>query len=185
MSSPPTRSQGESARYTGVAIFLHWLSAFVIAGMLALGWYMTSVEDEPGSERWFGLHQSVGVLLAMLIAFRLVWRITHRPQPLPYTVPAWQAKAAHTLHALLYAAMIAMPLTGIAGAMLDKEGLTLFGQSVPRIFAVQHDLAENLFDVHGAIAAVLACMIGVHMLAAIKHLAIDKDGVFQRMWFRR
>ena len=31
----------------------------------------------------------------------------------------------------------------------------------------------------------LVGLISLHALAGLKHLVIDKDGVFQRMWFSR
>ena len=36
---------------------------------------------------------------------------------------------------------------------------------------------------HGIVAWVLVVLIGLHILAAFKHFFINKDGVFQRMWF--
>jgi cytochrome b561 len=184
MNSQFPLPKSDTTRYTVPAIFLHWVSALVIAAMLPLGWYMMSVEEVPGSRWLFGLHQSIGVLFAAMLAFRVAWRTGHRPHALPDSVPGWQLRVAHAVHASLYVAMIAMPLTGIAGAMLDKEDMILFGFAVPHLFASRHNLAEILFEWHGAIAAVLAYLIGIHVVAAIKHLIVDKNDVFQRMWFR-
>ncbi|NYT61041.1 hypothetical protein H0A66_01690 [Alcaligenaceae bacterium] len=38
------------------------------------------------------------------------------------------------------------------------------------------------FSAHVAISWLLVGLICIHILAALKHLLIDKDGVFQRMW---
>ena len=39
-----------TGRYTRTAIALHWLLALMIPAQIGLGWYMLSVEKEPGSE---------------------------------------------------------------------------------------------------------------------------------------
>ena len=80
-------------RYAAPARLLHWLMAVLIPAMLALGWTMMEVEDEPGSEVYFNLHKSLGLLLLLLLlAARAAWRLGHRPASLPPSVAPWQAR---------------------------------------------------------------------------------------------
>lgn len=171
-----------SARYAAPAIFLHWVLAVFIFNMLGLGWYMMSIEDDPGSDWYFNLHKSVGVFVAFLIVVRIIWRVGHTPRTLPLSVQPWQVVIARTMHFLLYLVMIVIPVTGICGALLSKRGITFFGQVLPRLVKANHDLSEIFFDIHSFAAWVLVGLITVHILAGLKHLLIDRDGVFQRMW---
>jgi cytochrome b561 len=66
MPLDPGRSAPGEWRYAPVAVVLHWLLATLIVGMLVLGFYMMAVEDDPGAERWFGLHQTVGLVVFVL-----------------------------------------------------------------------------------------------------------------------
>ena len=170
-------------RYTGTAVGLHWLLALLLSFMAALGWYMLSVEDEPGSASYFNLHKSIGLVVALLVAARIVWRLTHRPAPLPANVPAWHARLSALNVALLYALMVLLPLTGYLGAAYSKYGVALFGLALPAWAQPDHDTAERFFDIHGALIWVLVGLVAVHVLGALKHLLVDKDGVFQRIWF--
>jgi cytochrome b561 len=43
------------------------------------------------------------------------------------------------------------------------------------------DLYELFQDVHEVTPNILMVIIALHVLAGLKHLIIDKDGVFQRM----
>lgn len=174
-----------SGSYTPLAVLLHWTLAVLIIGMVGLGWYMTQIEDDPGSAWFFNLHKSIGLVIAALVLLRLLWRLGHRPAPLPASVPAWQASASRAGHALLYAAMIALPALGIIGALLSEEGIVFFGAELPRVLQANHDLAEVFFEAHSATTWLLIGLVCVHALAGLKHLLIDKDGVFQRMWFTR
>ena len=171
--------------YSPLAMLLHWTLAVLIIGMVALGWYMTEIEDDPGSAWFFNLHKSIGLVIAGLVLLRLVWRLGHRPAPLPASLPSWQVSLSRATHWLLYAAMVAMPLFGIIGALLSKKGIVFFGTALPRVFEANHDLAEIFFDAHSITAWILVALVSLHVLAGLKHLLVDKNGVFQRMWFAR
>lgn len=168
--------------YDVVSRQLHWVLALLIIGMLCVGWYMMSIADNPDSRTYFNLHKSFGIVTGLLILFRVAWRIQHKPEALPSSIAKWQMKLAHGVQLLLYFCMIMMPVTGFLGASFGTHGIAFFGWPIPK-WAPQHaDLSEQLFEIHGVIAWALVVLIAVHVLAALKHLWIDKDGVFQRMW---
>ncbi len=169
--------------YDRVSRLLHWLLAIILMGLLALGWYMTSIEDQPDSGKFFNLHKSIGLIAASLILIRLVWRGFHKPASLPATMARWQVKLAQLSHFLLYVCIIIMPMTGFIGASYSKHGVSFFGLTLPTWVSQNKEIAKNLLSAHGLIAWVLAILIAVHVLAAVKHLIIDRDKVFQRMWF--
>jgi len=172
-----------SWKYRQPAIWLHWISALLIVGLLGLGWYMMSIEDDPGSGWYFDQHKSFGLLLLMLVLIRLVWRIGHKPEPLPVTVPTWQKKLAGLTQWLLYGCMLAMPILGLMGASHTKRGVALFGMKLPAWTVPDHDVAEEFFTLHSILAFILTALIVLHVLAGLKHLLVDKDGVFHRIWF--
>ena len=60
----------------------------------------------------FQLHKSLGLTILALSLLRLVWRLTHRPPPMPATMPAWEQLAARGVHAAFYGLMIGLPLSG-------------------------------------------------------------------------
>ena len=173
-------------RYSGTAIFLHWTLAVWLTAMAGLGWYMMSIEDEPGSGWYFALHKSFGILALLLLAARVVWRITHRPSALPAADAAgrWVNRVAHVTQALLYLLMALMPLTGYLGAAYTKSGVQLFGLPLPQWAVPDHDQAEQFFEIHSVLVWVLVALVALHVLGALKHLLLDKNGVFARMWFK-
>lgn len=169
--------------YDPITRLLHWVIAFFLIGLISLGWYMMSIEDQPNSGWYFNLHKSFGLLAATLILFRVIWRLIHKPAPLPSSIPFWQAKLSRVIHLLLYFCMVAMPITGFLGASFGKHGVVFFGRQLPNWVTQEHDISKQLFEVHGLVAWVLVGLIVFHVLAAMKHLFINRDNVFQRMWF--
>ncbi|MFL6675676.1 MAG: cytochrome b [Massilia sp.] len=170
-------------RYAPTAVVLHWLLAFLITGMVVLGLYMASIEDDPGAERLFDLHKSVGIVVFALVLVRASWRLAHRPAELPASLPRWEVVASSVVQWLLYACMLAQPVIGFLGASYTKSGVVFFGWRLPRWTAPDHDTAEMFFGLHEAVAWTLVALVAVHALGGLKHLVINRDRVFQRMWF--
>jgi cytochrome b561 len=169
-------------RYSTAAVFLHWVLAALIAFMAGLGWFMMTVEKEPGGERFFDLHKSIGLIVFTLVLLRLLWRLFHKPQPLPSAVPRWQVVLSELVQWLLYAMMVLLPLTGILGASYSRAGLAFFGTELPRWVTPDRDTAHQLFEVHSILVWVTVGLLVLHVVGGLKHLLIDKDQVFARMW---
>jgi len=169
-------------RYSYPAKVLHWTLALLLPVQIGMGWYMLSIEDQPGSDWYFALHISLGLTATLLIALRVIWRLYQAPPEAPRGLPGWQRKAARTSHGLLYALMLFMPLTGYLGAAFSGEPMSYFGIPLPAWAAKNEGLKEQLFTAHSVVAWILVALIALHVLAALKHLFIDKDTVFRRMW---
>lgn len=174
----------KSWRYSGVAMVLHWLLAVYFFAMAALGWYMMTIEHEPDGPWYINLHKTAGLFIAVLVAFRVVWRLTHRPSALPASVGRTQTLLAHGTQALLYLVTVLLPVTGYLGASFSKSGVTLLGINLAQWATHDHDTQEFFFDVHGLLVWVLVALLSVHVLGALKHLVLDKDGVFQRIGYK-
>ena len=174
-------------RYTRVAITLHWLVAALVVVQVAWGWLMQEIPKQPPGFRAdaFNVHKSVGATILVLMLVRLAWRIAHRPPPLPSTMPAWQQRAAHVNHALLYAALIVMPVAGYLGSVFSGYPVKLFGVTIPAWGWRDEAIKSAMSVVHLAASWVLVAAIAVHVAAAAKHAWIDRDGLVQRMLPRR
>jgi len=169
-------------RYTGTAVLLHWLIAIGVFTMIGLGWYMSEIpKGTPDRAFWFNLHKSIGVTVGVLVLIRIAWRLTHKPPPLPASMPAWELTSARISHGLLYACLVVMPVVGFLGSNFTKYGVKYFGIPIGPFFAENQALRDGLQEVHEITSYILVAVVIVHVLAALKHLILDRDGVFQRM----
>jgi len=180
----PTMQASTPWRYSTPAIVLHWLLALLIVFMAALGWWMMTVEHEPGGERWFDLHKSIGLVVFTLVLLRILWRIFHRPEPLPAGMARWQVVLAEGVQWLLYVAMVLLPVTGIVGASYSRAGLAFFGTALPRWVEANRATAHQFFEWHETLVWITVVLVVLHAAGAVKHL-VDRDRIFQRMWFGR
>ncbi|HEY0954483.1 MAG TPA: cytochrome b [Roseateles sp.] len=173
------------ARYTPVAIVLHWLLALAIVGAFCMGVYMADLPFSPTRLKLFNWHKWAGMTILALSALRLLWRLTHRP-PADAPMPAWQAGVAHVTHGLLYAAFFAVPLTGWAMSSAKGVPIVWFGVlPLPDFVPKDPDLGKLLEEVHGWLAYGLAALVLAHVAGALKHQLIDRDGLMARMSLRR
>ena len=172
-----------SDRYTRVAMALHWILALALICQIGLGWYLGEVpRGTPARTLWVNFHKSVGITLAVLILFRIYWRLTHAAPPLPAAMATWQKKAALVSHAGLYACMFLMPLTGYLASNFSKFGIKYFNSIVLPPWGPDDKQLYTIFNTaHGVISFVFVALIAIHVLAAISHLVNRSDGVFRRM----
>ncbi|MGX9721344.1 cytochrome b [Stenotrophomonas acidaminiphila] len=163
-----------------LARVLHWSMAVMILAMLFIG--VTMVASLHLRPLLIDLHRPLGVAIGVLALLRLYNRLRHRPPPLPADLPAWQAGAARLSHWLLYALMLAMPLIG--WAMLSAGGYPIVlwqGLHLPPIVPHTPVLYAALRTAHGVLAYVLFATVLAHVGAALFHLWVRRDGVFQAM----
>jgi cytochrome b561 len=174
-----------ATRYTPIAIVLHWLLALAIVGAFGVGLYMTELPFSPARLKLYNWHKWAGVTILALSALRLLWRLTHRP-PADLPMPAWQAKAAHAVHHLLYVLFFAVPLAGWAYSSAAGYPIVWFGVlPLPDFVPKDPDLAETFKLLHKLSAYGLALLVLAHVGGALKHHFIDRDGLLARMGIGR
>lgn len=176
----------KAGRYDRIAIALHWLIALGILAQIALGAWMIGIPKDPPGFRAdsFNLHKSMGITLGLLVLLRLAWRVAHPPPALPATLPTWQRRIARANHLLLYACLVVMPSSGLLGSIFSGYPIRFFGLRLPALAAKNEPLKELLSALHWGTALVFVTLIAIHVLAAVRHRLIDRDGVFERMWPR-
>lgn len=173
------------ARYTPVAIVLHWLLALAIIGAFCMGVYMSDLPFSPTRLKLYNWHKWAGVTILALSALRLLWRLTHRP-PADAPMPVWQARAVHAVHLLLYVTFFAVPLTGWAMSSAKGYPIVWFGVlPLPDFVPKNAELGELLTQIHATLAWGLAALVLAHVAGALKHQFIDRDGLLSRMSLRR
>jgi cytochrome b561 len=183
----PDRSTG---RYTIVAVILHWVMALGIAMLAVIGLVMVHVKLDP--MRLFQLyqfHKSVGVTVLLAAVLRLGWRLMHPPPPLPDSMPPIERTAAAGGHLLLYLFLFALPFTGwaLVSSSVFNIPTVLYGVVPWPDLPVLSTLADKapveavLKMVHSYGAYALIALIGLHVVAALRHHFIIKDDVLRRM----
>ena len=168
-------------RYDRLTVLLHWLMAALILAQIGLGLWMVDLPKDDSGQRagWFNVHNSVGMVLLLLIALRIAW-LPWRPRVAPAT-RGWQHRAAGAGHALLYLLMLIVPLSGFLGSVFSGYPIRFFGLKLPKLAERWEDAKAFMSIVHEFSVYTLMLLIAVHVLAFAHHQFILKDGLIRRM----
>jgi cytochrome b561 len=170
------------SRYGLTAILLHWLVAVLIGAAFALGVVMVDIPGlTPTKLRYFSWHKWLGVTVLALATLRLLWRWWRGvPQAVP--MPLWQQRASTIGHALLYALMFAVPLSGYFYSLAAGVPVVYFGVwPLPVLMEADPVLRPVLKQLHITLVYTMLVIIIVHILAALNHHFFDRDGLLKRM----
>lgn len=152
--------------YSRTQIALHWVILLLIAAQflfhdaIADGW--DKIEDglEVGFSPMIAQHIATGVLILILLIWRIVLRVKHGAPEIPADEPAVLKLVARATHGLLYLLLLLLPLSGIAA---------WFGG------------AEQAAEGHEVMKTLLLVVIGLHVLGALYQQFVLKSDVLGRM----
>ena len=171
-------SQAErGARYSALAIVLHWTIAALIILQIVLAGRMEGRTPEAFAVVQF--HKSIGITVLLLSLVRLAWRLIHPPPPEPATLVGWEKTLSVVVHWAFYFVMIAMPLTGWIMVSTSRIVLPtlLYGhipwphipglaELAPGAKKLWHDTA---LTAHHTIIKGAYVLIALHVAGALKH----------------
>lgn len=168
--------------YGIVAQLLHWL---VVAGITAQFIWAWRIDEADSIRAEFALvnqHKSIGMTILGLVVLRLLWRAFNRPPPFPTSMSTWEKFAASTAHWLLYALILAMPLSGWIYTSAAGFGAEFFGLvDIPDLVDRGERLEAVFGEVHEWLAIGILALVSIHVLAALRHQWLLKDGLLKRM----
>ncbi|MCW8877188.1 MAG: cytochrome b/b6 domain-containing protein [Kangiellaceae bacterium] len=165
---------------------LHWLmAALIILMFFALQGFYPEMGDTDRIEMLIG-HSSIGTIITVLILIRISKRFVLRHERPQHELASKQATVAKLLHYALYLLMVLVPLTGYLTANFHQLPVQLFG-SISLNGNADTQTFAALRLVHSTSVKVLIGLVIMHIMAALIHKFILKDGVLSSMrpWFAK
>ncbi|WP_394001167.1 cytochrome b [Luteimonas sp. WGS1318] len=176
-------------RWGGISQSLHWAVVALILATGLIGLLMGDMRASPTKVQVYALHKSLGLTILALATLRLLWRLyAGAPHAVPGT-PRWQARVASVTHWLLYALLLAIPLSGWTFNSAAGYPLQWFGLfNLPALVERDPALRVTARDLHEALFWGLVAVTLLHAAAALYHHAVLRDATLARMlprgWLR-
>ncbi len=168
-------------RYGRVSRWLHWLFFALLLVAVPLGFAGTSLPPGPSLLIVLSVHKSIGVLLLILLAVRVVWRL-RQGWPAQLSGPRWMHLSARVAHWGLYALLAAAIASGWAYSSAAGFPPSLFGLfELPSLVAPDKALAERVRHIHHLMVFLLLILVVLHAAAAVYHHVVFKDETLNRM----
>ena len=191
--SAETDSNPAAARYSSVAMALHWAIAALILFNLVTGLIHDDVSK--ATRAWMmPLHMSSGLTILILSVVRIGWRLTHRPPALLAGIRRPEALLASAAYVGFYFLMIALPLSGwlMISAHPANPAHPAFmvwgvfpwpyvgGLQAMAVGAQKH-LHHQLDHLHEWGGYAMLALFLLHVAGALKHQFFDHMAELQRM----
>jgi cytochrome b561 len=182
---PASAGDAPALGYGTTAKSLHWLIVAIVTTQFVVSWLMPEIGRNAVPSPLIDLHFSLGVLILVVMAVRLLHRLREPVAGLAAKdLPAWERRSAQALHRLFYLLLIAGPFLGWASASAHKLPVNVFGLfRLPDIAAPRARWALMAGDVHKFAMWTLLALIGLHVAAAFYHGFVRHDRVLARMLF--
>lgn len=194
--------------WSRVARVLHWGTALAIAVEVPAGFVMgwTYIARDPEGMaahlRSSQIHHTLGLLLLLAVAFRIVWRLTHATPAPPSGASRAEVALAASVQGVLYLLLLAIPLSGWAALSALGAGggypapslwfftVDGFGPDgfIPHIATPVAWNAPVLFKygffarIHRWGLVLGAVVLVLHVAGALKQHFVARSNVLRRMW---
>ena len=166
-------------RYDATTMFFHWATALLVVtqwlGAQTIDWFPRG----PLRVDARSVHITLGLSLAILLAARVLWRLT-QGRRLPLADKGALNVVAKSTHWGLYALLAAMVLAGMFLAWTRGDSIfNLF--NIPAYDPADKELPDQVQEIHATIGWAILALAGLHAAAALVHRYLWHDGVLGRM----
>lgn len=163
------------------AIIFHWAVAALVVWVGTLGLLHDSWPKR-SHLFWINIHALFGFALWLLVIARFGWRLAHPAPELPDDIGPLYRRLARAAHLTLYGLLFITPIIGIVTFIWHGRVLDLGLVRVNFGVASNRAVFEPTEDLHGYLAYALFALAAAHILAALWHHFVRRDGVLERMW---
>jgi len=171
-------------QYSKRMVIAHWLTLALLIAAWFLGNQLDEARNAEGAKLiGYAMHMLVGGAVLLLTALRLTYRNNDgTPPPVGDSL---MDKVAKGIHHVLYALLVLLPVSGFMTALTSGVGLALLAGDASLLPTKYTGASIAPHKVHEILVTVLIVVVVVHILGAIKHQFIMKDGLMERMSLRR
>lgn len=175
------RWQNTPSGFGLITRLLHWAMAALILAQIPLGLKIATMQLGLANLWMFGLHKTIGFVALILVLIRLVWhRISPPPPPLG-DADSLANRAARAVHALIYACLVIIPLSGWVASAATGLDVVIFNQITLPVIAPVSEAWENTgFFIHNSATKLLMALLVAHVAGAALR-AFKGDGTLSRM----
>lgn len=180
---PPQAPRAGLESYDLRTVVLHWTTAVLVIVLWLSAQVIDWFPDGPARTNMRSVHVTLGALLAVVLAYRIMWRTLAGARVPPLGHPVL-ARVASITHVLLYVLLVVVVLLGFLNAWVRGDSwFDVF--TVPSFAPGDRALRRQINGYHDLAANTILVVAGVHALAGLAHHYLWKDDTLRRMGLRR
>lgn len=175
-------------KFSSLTVALHWIVGVTIIALLAVGIYMESNEVFA----LYDIHKSIGIIIFAFVLARVIWRVQNGWPTPAGNYSNIEHVMAKVVHWVLIIGTLLLPISGMLMSGAGGHGLAVFGLELlaenpdpanpGEVIALNGALAGLSHQMHGLGGNLMILAIVLHVVGALKHHMVDKDGTLRRMF---
>lgn len=175
------------AGYGSLTKACHWIIVVLFALQIFGGLTMVDLPRGTtvaglGQDALYNWHKTLG-LVALAVAVLRIW--ARRAGTLPPWAPgltAFEKRLVHRAEQVLYAAMLAMPLSGFVHVMAGGYGVQVPGLfALPNPIGVWEPASKIAQALHKVAGVALGLALAAHLGVVLRQAVILRNGLLRRM----
>lgn len=173
--------KNDEKNYGLISKILHWIFAFSIIFIFTSGIWMVDLTYYDNLYKVLPFyHKSLGMILFVLLFFRLTWKFLNKE---PNGIGTnFEIKASKIVHYAMYLLMMVVFITGYLISTADGRYVEIFNIfNVPSLGILFENQESISGEIHKFSVYLLISLVTLHALAALKHHFVNKDNVLKRM----
>jgi len=189
MASVERRAEAQNVDveyYDRPTLWFHWLTVVLVVLLFgtSLVWNYITPHDRTWRPLMESTHVSLGVIFALLIVLRIVWRVMgSRRLPAEAGISGLLSRI---MYGVLYVLLAVESILGFVLRWAQGEDFSFFGLfPIPALMGQNRALAHSLEDWHNYVGWAIVVLALGHAAAALVHHYVLKDHVLAGMWMRR
>ncbi|TAA47127.1 cytochrome b [Corallincola spongiicola] len=175
-------------KFSPKTLALHWIVGLMMIALLAIGVFMV----ETKAYALYPWHKSFGFIIFFIVLIRVFWRVTNG-----WPTPAGKySQIEHLLAKVVHWALILgtvfMPISGAIMSTMGGHGLMVFGMEIvamnpdpadpSKVLPHNAAIASFAHACHSWLGYLVIAAVVLHIVGALKHHIIDKDGTLKRIF---
>ncbi len=162
----------------------HWICAILVLSLLTVGCLMGYIDSKPLQGTVYNIHKIIGITTLCIGTLFTLWSLSSTKPQYPTSMAKWETTLATVARFLLYGFLLVMPFSGWIMSTASEHSPHFFGTilAMPGI-PVSKSLANIGKNIHNYLAWIIAAVVLLHTLGALKHHFMDKNDVLKRMLF--
>jgi cytochrome b561 len=159
-----------------VSRYAHWMTATLVLCLVPMGMFMSVLPpDAPGRDAYVAAHESLGLVVLLLVVFRLAWLARTSLPRLQGALQPWEKTLAVVIHAGLYLSILSLPISGLMTVAYRGRPWEAFGYEVTPMVSANQRAAAAWTAVHDWILPGLFCLaLSLHIGAVLKHHFLER-----------
>ncbi|MGP4844038.1 cytochrome b [Marinobacter sp. 1Y8] len=168
--------------YGTISRLLHWITALLLLWQFISAFGHLLLEDTPVGDFLWSSHKTLGLVIILLVAVRLIWAVWTHPRR-----PAAINRFAAYGHCALYALMLLIPALALLRQFGSGRSFSPFG--IPLMPGFEGEAIEWMTlpanVLHSWLGWLLLAMIAGHIVMARAHRHGGDINVLERMTAKR